>query len=212
MLTTVVSAMAELESDFIGERTRMGLQAVARSGRQPCGQPPLGYRVVGERKNAEWFVEDSEAEVVRRIFAEYIGGAGANTIARRLNEDEARTRRGAKFSARVIQDILDNPAYIGLVRFKGETWPLEPPVSIIDLATWGQVRQLRKARRTAPTGGRGRPPKGPHLFVNGLLRCGQCRSAMSPRTNPNGWQFYICTRHHTYRDCPTPAIAPALGR
>jgi DNA invertase Pin-like site-specific DNA recombinase len=197
LLRAIRAGVAEMESRVIGQRTRAGLRAVAESGRPTGGQPPLGYRAVGERGERRWIVDPGEAETVRRIFALYLQGAGVNSIAATLNDSGARTRRGAPFVNRVIAGILDNPAYVGLVRLKGETFPgaHEP---ILDEATWAEAQALRDARRASASKGRGRPPKGLHLFVRGLLRCGRCGGGMVPKTNPQGHSYYACGRRHTY--------------
>jgi site-specific DNA recombinase len=209
----VRALVAQEEREKISERTSMGLATIAATeGRQPCGAPPLGYRAVyrdvpGKKKPARfWEVDETEVEIVRRIFSDYLADVGTNTIARRLNEDGVRTRRGAMFSARVVIDTLSNPVYIGLVRFKDQQFRGEHD-GIIDAGTWQQTQERREARRATPGNGRGRSPRGPHLFTKGLLRCGACGSAMSARTNTNGWTYYRCTRRHTYGDCSTPAIS-----
>jgi site-specific DNA recombinase len=211
LLKAIRAGMAEMESKLIGQRTRAGLQAVARSGRQPCGQPPLGYRAVGERRERRWIVDKAEAEVVRRIFASYIAGTGTNSICRELNADGITTRRGARFSPRVVHELVSNPAYVGKVRLKGEVFE-GAHEAILDEETWARAQGLRVARRESAGKGRGRTPVGSHLFRSGLLRCGICGGAMSPRTNTsNGWEHYRCVRRNTDRDsCSMPGISRRL--
>jgi site-specific DNA recombinase len=96
--------IAQDAREKIGERTRLGLREVARSGRLPGGQPPLGYRSEGVKQNRRLVIEPGEAELVRRIVALYLGGTGLNSIARKLNEEGHRTRTGGRFYARTILD------------------------------------------------------------------------------------------------------------
>jgi site-specific DNA recombinase len=202
----VRALVAQEEREKIAERTRMGLAEIARSGRQPCGQPPLGYRVEGERNEARWVVDEEEAQVVRRIFGLYLQGLGINALSQALHEAGITTRRGARFSARATLGVLDNPAYIGLVRFREQTFPgVHEP--ILDRATWDEAQALRRSRRASENGGRGRPPKGSHLLSGGLLRCGRCGRAMTAKTNTNGWEHYRCSRRHVYGDCDMPSIS-----
>src|SRR3979490_3333621 len=72
---------------------------VVDEGRHQGGRAPYGYVVAdggphpNPRKTAEGFrlrvlaVEDEAAEVVRRIFAEYLEGNGDRAIAKGLNQD-----------------------------------------------------------------------------------------------------------------------------
>jgi DNA invertase Pin-like site-specific DNA recombinase len=202
-LKTMLNRQESVEKSH---NVRGGLREVAHNrGVQPCGQPPLGYKVVGTKKERRWVIDYVEAEIVRRIDAEYLAGYGANRIAANLNADGVRTRRGALFSARVILDMLKNPAYVGLVRLKGEVFPgAHEPIRSEE--TWAAIQEHQNARRALAGKGRGRPPVGLHLLTKGLGRCNLCGSAMTPRTNRNGYQYYICTRRHTYRDCEMPIV------
>jgi site-specific DNA recombinase len=211
--TYLKALLAREESREKAHRVKGGLLKTARSGRRPCGAPPPGYRVeyrpVSGTKEQQGYlvVDEAGAELVRRVFSEYVSGLGVNMITRGLNKEDVRTRRGARFSTRVISTVLSNPIYIGRFRLNGETFEGEHE-AIIDLATWQQVQTLRASRQNAPGKGRGRPPTGRHLFVGGLLRCGLCGCSMSPRRKPNGSEFYRCTKHHAYgpEACPMPDI------
>jgi DNA invertase Pin-like site-specific DNA recombinase len=207
LLTYIEALNARRESRDKAHMVRGGLRASAKAyGVQPCGQPPLGYRVVGQKKERRWVIDEPEAEIVRRIDAMYLAGDGTNTIAATLNSEGIRTRRGARFSARVIVDIVRNPAYVGLVRLKDDVFPgKHKPIRSDE--TWQQMQGLAAAKRELAGKGRGRRPKGPHLLTKGLGRCGYCGGAMSPRTNPNGWEYYKCVRRHTYGDCPMPTVS-----
>jgi site-specific DNA recombinase len=198
----VRALVAQEEREKIAERTRLGLRAVAKDGRSTGGQPPLGYVADGERKQRRWLVDESEAAIVRHIFALYLSGLGVNRVCRVLNDEGLRTRRGAKFSARVILGVLDNPAYVGLIRLKGETFEgLHDP--IISAETWQAALALRQARKTH-SGGRGRPAAR-HL-LSPLLVCANGHR-MIPRTTSKGWDHYRCVRRHSYGDCPASAVS-----
>ncbi|MGH7573260.1 MAG: recombinase zinc beta ribbon domain-containing protein, partial [Gemmatimonadota bacterium] len=120
-----------------------------------------------------------------------------------------RTRRGSKFSARVVLDMLGHPAYIGSVRFRGQIVAEGVHEPILDRETYEDVRRLREARRASPSQGRGREPKGSHLLTRGMLRCGSCGSAMAPKTSAEGYERYRCGRRRTYGDCAMPDLARA---
>jgi DNA invertase Pin-like site-specific DNA recombinase len=208
LLRAIRAGMAEMESRVIGKRAAAGLLAVARSGRPPCGPPPCGYRSVGSGRDHKWVIHEPEAELVRAVYAMYVGGLGQNSIARKLTADGRRTRRGATFGVRAVSTMLQNPVYRGFVHLNGQVYPgLHEP--IVDEASWEAARTLREARQSTPGRGRGRPPVGRHVYVGGLLRCGRCGCSMSPRTKPNGSEWYRCTKRHAYgpERCDMPDIS-----
>jgi site-specific DNA recombinase len=193
LTTTIFSGLSEFESNVIGERTRSGLRGSAtETGLPPCGQPPHGYRQIGKKKGRKWLVDEKWEWLVHRIDGEYLAGSGANGIARRLNDEAVLTRNGGRWSARVVLDIIKNPAYAGIVRHNGEefTASFEP---IRTRATWQAIREQLAAREALHGKGRGRDPVGSHLLVKGLARCQHCGRAMTPCTNRRtGYEYYRC--------------------
>ena len=112
---------------------------------------------------------------------------------------------GGSWYATTIADILKNPLYVGQVTYHGEHFPAIGPDGqpthepIIDLNTWEQAQQLRKARN-AQRRPRGRRTAGRHLLTEGLLRC-TCGAPMSPITkrdkraaNGEGYEVYVCIK------------------
>ncbi|MGI8552511.1 MAG: recombinase family protein, partial [Dehalococcoidia bacterium] len=97
-------------SDRPGERVKAAMRRKAIKG-EVLGRPAYGYRV-GSRKRLEPVAE--EAAIVRRIFRLYNQeGLGIRLVARRLNEDGSKTRRGGNWSMVTIRDILRNRVYLG---------------------------------------------------------------------------------------------------
>lgn len=199
LLYGITAVLDQHERKKIAERTAMGLREVGRSGRWRGGQPPLGYRLADHRL----VIVPVEAQVVRRIFEEYLAGKGQNRIASSLNADGITTRRGARFSPRVVIELLQNRAYLGEIASHGETLCADAHEAIIDAETFDRAQRLRATRTTNKSGGRGRPAKR-HL-LDGLLRCPQGH-AMLARRNPNGWEHYRCCDRHSGGTCTTPAV------
>lgn len=165
-----------------------GMKRIAAAGRPSGGPRPYGYRYqAGELVEVE-----AEAVIVRRIFGAYLAGQSMTAIGRGLQRDGAPTLRGGPWRQSTVNGVLRNPTYIGMIRYDGETFPgqHEP---LIDAVTWRKAQELLTVR---PNNGRGRPPKGPHLFRGGLLRCA-CGEAMVPRTN-GGYEMYYCNGRHSF--------------
>lgn len=183
LLRTVLAGVAEFEHDRISERVSESEAAKARKGRPHGGPRPLG--LVSEDGA---FVEvPTEVETVRRVFAEFAAGSSLSAIARGLHEDGVRTVGGGLWRQSTVAGMLRNVVYNGQIRHKDEVFEGQH-AAIIDPEMWLQVQALLDAR---PSRGRGRPPKGLHLFRAGLLRCAKCGEAMVPRTN-GGYQLYYC--------------------
>jgi DNA invertase Pin-like site-specific DNA recombinase len=105
MLMSVLGGMSESERQHVQARVRAAMDAqVINEGRHQGGRAPYGYLVVdggphpNPRKASEGYrlrllaIDESVAEVVRRIFAEYLDGAGDRAIANGLNRDAIRVR------------------------------------------------------------------------------------------------------------------------
>ena len=72
---------------------------------------PFGYCVV----NGRFAVNENEAEFVRKIFADYIGGKSLKTIAQNLNEKIKIPYNSGKekWNKNMVCRILENKKYIG---------------------------------------------------------------------------------------------------
>jgi len=100
--------------------TRRGLEAVVRSGRNAGGRA-YGYRPV-PGKPGQLTIDDAEAEIVRRIFREFIEGATPRAIAVGLNADRIAAPRGTRWTATTINGnlarghgLLMNELYTGVI-------------------------------------------------------------------------------------------------
>lgn len=189
LLRAVLAALAEFESDTIGDRVASVTAARAQSGKAH-GRAPFGYRPAGKDGIV---IEPAEAAVVQRIFREYVAGTSQRQIARDLNHDGVRAQRSSEWVQGTISKLLANPVYAGTVRLNGQQYDgTHKP--IIDAGTWRKAEQMRlAATRTS----RGRTPTANHVLSGGLLRCG-CGSAMNAITKPTkkpggSYEVYACS-------------------
>lgn len=110
-MLTILSSLAQGESENISQNTRWGIQKRFRDGSYSLGCVAYGYT---KDEDGEIIIHDEEAEIVRRIFKEYLSGKGSYLIARDLNEDLIPTVRCAEsWSEGVVKEILQNPIYEG---------------------------------------------------------------------------------------------------
>jgi site-specific DNA recombinase len=190
MVPKLLAVLAEWESDNLGERVRGVMEARVQGGKHHGGPRPYGYeyRAGGLSPIAH------EAEVVRRIFSEFLSGRSQKAITRGLIRDGVPAKRG-EWHQGTISQIIRNPTYKGYVRLRGKAYPGQHE-AIVSPELWDKAARLCDATARSKGRGKGRPAKGNHLFVRGHLRCGQCGEAMIPRTNPNRAskpsETYIC--------------------
>jgi len=109
----VLAGMAEQERHGITERTWSGRRAKASQGGFAGGPPPYGYR----NESGVLIIDETEASVVRRIFALRAAGMDFVSIARNLNSEGICTRRGKPWRHGNVSYILDNPKYQGDVEY-----------------------------------------------------------------------------------------------
>jgi hypothetical protein len=137
MIMSTFGSISKGERSRIKTRVRTTMAALAQTqGRFLGGRPPCGYLLIdaGPHPNPAkaadgkqlhvLAIDEAAAEVVRRIFAEFLAGYGIYAIAERLTaegipcpsaHDPARNRHrcGLAWSKYAIRAILTNPRYTG---------------------------------------------------------------------------------------------------
>lgn len=106
---TILSSIAQEESRRTSERVKWGQRRSMERG-VVFGWSLLGYDV----KNGETSVDESGADIVRRIFDLYLDeGKGAQSIARELTRAGVPAAAGGHWNASVVLRILKNEKYCG---------------------------------------------------------------------------------------------------
>ena len=112
VLITIMSSLSENESYSISLNTSMGIRY-----RMAEGHGNLNYnRFLGYTKSQDGklVVVPEEAEIVRRIFREYLEGFSTKAIVRHLNEDHIRTPTGKDaWHPSTITSMLENEKFCG---------------------------------------------------------------------------------------------------
>ena len=104
-----LASVAELEREMIGERSRIGLHALAKRHEWPNPHPPIGY----DKKEDGTLEVNGEADLVRRIFKMYLREKSMPQVAFELNRQGVHTKKGKPWNARAIRGVLTNELYIG---------------------------------------------------------------------------------------------------
>ncbi len=112
VLLTILSSLAQQESESISLNVKMGLSMKMSRGEIVGSQRCLGYDYDKETKTLS--INEREAEIVKYIFRRYIEGAGGMVIARELTEEGIRTIRGnVRWDGTSVLNIIKNEKYVG---------------------------------------------------------------------------------------------------
>lgn len=200
--------MGEHYLENLALHTRRGMAGIIRDGRHAGGRA-YGYRPIHGKPGELEIIED-EAEIIRRIFAEYVDGATPHSIALRLNAEHVKPPRGLFWRSSALvgskargHGILQNEIYVGQIVWNRVRMMKDPAsgkrISRVNTSKEWQradaphlrivaddlfeAAQRRKEARTreAPKGAR----KTKYL-LSGLLRCGGCGSGMEIKDRDGG--------------------------
>ena len=112
VLLTIMASLAQQESQSLSQNVRLGLQYRYQQGKvQVCTNRFLGY---DKDEDGNLVINPEEAEVVKRIYREYLGGKSYYAIGQGLTADGIRTAAGNDYwLASTLKKILTNEKYIG---------------------------------------------------------------------------------------------------
>ena len=167
-----------------GEVKRGMTEKVERGG--AVSIPSFGYSIVDKK----YIPNPDTAPIVKKIFNDYINGVPSIQIARQLNDLKIKTTRGNLWENRTVDYILQNPVYIGKIRWnpKGKTsrnfdnpdimlvdGQHEP---IIDVETFNKVQEIIAENKRTHI---------PHVhhkvnddfMLHGLVKCSNCGATLS---------------------------------
>jgi site-specific DNA recombinase len=194
---------SKLEADKIRERTMRGKLARVKEGKLPQGTGIGIYGYNWDKATGKRTINESEADVVRKIFTMASGGTSFNRIAIKLNQEECRTKSGSLWHPLTIRRIVTNPTYTGktyygmskrvgktkVITQPRESWTLltdiTPPIIPEEMfnRTQEAVKQARLSR-----------PVNPHAayLLTGFIRCPKCGSSISGTTLNGKYRYYKC--------------------
>ena len=112
VLLTIMASLAQQESQSLSQNVRLGLQYRYQQGKvQVCTNRFLGY---DKDEDGNLVINPEEAEVVRRIYREYLSGKSYYQIGQELSADGIRTAAGNDYwLPSTLKKILSNEKYIG---------------------------------------------------------------------------------------------------
>ena len=123
-LLTILSSIAQQESESISGNVKLGLKMKKERGEIVGFKHCLGYDY--DNDSHEIKIQQDEAEIVRHIFNRYCEGVGSTIIARELTEaGYVPPKGGEKWADSTIRGIIKNEKYKGDV-LQGKTFTIDP--------------------------------------------------------------------------------------
>lgn len=112
VLLTIMASLAQQESQSLSQNVKMGLQFRYQNGQVQVNHNHfLGYT---KDREDNLVIDPEQAEVVKRIYREYLEGSSMDKIAKGLEKDGILTGAGKKkWWTSTINKILRNEKYIG---------------------------------------------------------------------------------------------------
>ena len=201
-------AMAEYYSINLSEEVTKGMKEKHSHGELQTN-PSYGYNA----ENNVLVINDEEAKIVRYIFEEYgINHTPMIEIARRLYKMGIKTKRGNNFENRTICYILNNPVYIGKLKYtpggrKAHSFD-DPNTILVDgkhspiipIELWDKVqKELTKTFKFRHPNQRN--DINVSNWLKGVIRCKECGSTMvlsnKTRLRCNGYNKGRCSNNVT---------------
>lgn len=200
--------------EYIKEIMMRGRIASVNQGNFIGSIPPYGYDKVKVDKSYT-LVPNSESDTLRMIFELFVNeNLGTTIIANRLNELGIKPRKSPYWTAASIRDMLQNPVYIGKIR-----WNRRKTVKKYENGDITASRPKSKSEDCMLVNGKHEPIISEKLFqeaqkhfghtprlkasteiINpfaGLIRC-QCGTAMVQQAQRKGIKIRIHCPHQKY--------------
>ncbi len=115
----IIQRIAQLESEQIGERVKVGMTQKAKKHKGMLGfGEPYGYRF----SNGTLEVIEPEAEVVREIYIRYSRLESISSIVDSLNSAGIKPKKGGMWKKGTVSKILHSPLYNGHLKWTDIFW------------------------------------------------------------------------------------------
>jgi DNA invertase Pin-like site-specific DNA recombinase len=177
----ILLSFAQFEREVIGERIRDKFAASRKRGMWMGGFVPMGYDV----KDRKLVINGTEAKAVRMIFERFVALGSASTLARALQAEDARNKRGKRIDKGFVYKLINNRVYLGEAVHKGTSYPGEHD-AIITRDLWDAVHAiLKESPRSRGTRNR----VGSDALLKGIIFAAN-GTAMTPTFTRKGERLY----------------------
>lgn len=201
LLENVYIGLAEYYSAELSQKIRRGMNESRQKRQYTGGFVLFGYDV----KDKKYVINETEAEIVRQVYADYANGRIVKDICKELAERGIKNKFGRPFVPNTIYRMLRLEKYIGIVRYGDDVFENTLP-PIVDMETYAKVQSIIAANKRAPS----RRKSYGKFFLSGKLYCGECGSLMTgdSGTSHRGvvYFYYTCFDKKRRKGCTMPSV------
>lgn len=195
------------------QKSIAGKRIRAERGLHCGGVAPLGYDI----KDGHYVINEREAAVVRMAFERYAAGDSYADIVNKIDQTGVRGKNGHRIEKNTLHYIFKNERYTGkYVWFDREERHMHKHVGrdnadkiihmggipqIVSPEIWNMVRRRMEGNQKL---GSGKRCEGRQYLLSGLIRCGECDSAMTGVTTVSkGFEYprYSCLGKRVEKKC-----------
>lgn len=115
LIERIIEWMDEYYLINLSNEVKRGMIEKASRGEAMC-HPAYGYDLIDKK----YYPNEIEASFVKMIFEKFNSGVPIRKIVEYCNSNGCKTHRGNPFDNRIITYILNNPVYIGKIRWSKE--------------------------------------------------------------------------------------------
>lgn len=185
LIERIIEWMDEFYSIRLSEEVKRSMTVNAKKGVLQA-TPAFGYKV----EDHALVIVPEEAEIVREIFRRFVDGEAMYGLAKSINGRGIKTHRGNPFENRTVDYILNNPVYIGKLRwtptgrtrrdFRNADSIIADSAhpAIIDMPTW-DAAQARIAELKSLWSWHSKPAGDRKHWLCGIVRCPNCGSTLA---------------------------------
>lgn len=193
LIESIKEGLAEYYSKNLSINVKRGMRSNAEKAEYNGGAIPLGYDIV----DRHYSINETEAEVVRKIFSLAYEGYGYVEIARMMTDEGYKTKNGKNFNGAGIKFILCNRRYMGEYVF-GDIVHENAIPPIINKEEFEEVQEIIKKHGKVKKRARVYPLSGkifcahcgkPYIADGGINRLG------------NYYRYYSCSGRKIDKEC-----------
>lgn len=213
MVLQILAAFAEFENSMRATTVKSNMANIVEKKKRYLANPPFGYEF-DEQKNL--VIVPEEAEWVQKAADMFIAGHGYRAVAKWLNDNGVKTKKGVPWTASTVRQMLTNELYIGQLVWNRRyydrngkmhwrdpsEWIIHEDAhpAILSQEQWAEIN--KRITRRMPKGGQ-RQAK---YRLSGLMRCGYCGSTMVSRRygskGPHKNKFiFVCSDYQKNGGC-----------
>jgi site-specific DNA recombinase len=189
-LLNIMASFAEFEREMIAGRIADSTARLKARRLRFAGGVPFGYDA--DARTKQFIPNETEAAIVRWMFAEAAAGKRPSDIAATANARGYRTKApsGVRlWTARQVLSTLRNPVHVGMLK-DGRDIRLGTHPGIVSHELFDAAAQKLEERRTRKVA-----HYGPMWPLKGRLECGNCGRPLSPHSSRRGnkvYRYYRC--------------------